>query len=254
MSGKDFGRGGKDIPNKDLNGSGRLNGTRAIAATTLLLLLLSLSAAAAQVQGQVQGQGQQGPVQGQGEIRGQIQGQDDPSLNPQANAQADPALEPQRQPSGPLDAIGRWVHDSVSTAGAGIGAAWRGTVTGIGGIGSQAGNAAKDATEVATKGAAEVAKGAANVAKGAADVASTAAKLPVSHVASGRERCTIAPNGAPDCRAAAEALCKIKGFKGGTSIDFENAENCPAATLLAGRSPAERNCPTDYFVTRSLCQ
>ena len=39
----------------------------------------------------------------------------------------------------------------------------------------------------------------------------------------------------------------------GTSVDFENVENCPAEVLLAGRR-SERDCPVDYFVTRSLCQ
>ena len=162
--------------------------------------------------------------------------------------------QPAETPAGPLDALGRWIGKSVSTAGAGINAAWRGTITGIGGIGTQAGTAAKGAGEAATtvaKGAADVAKGAAT---GAAEVASTAARLPGSHIATGRERCTIAPNGAPDCRAAAVALCKSKSFNGGTSVEFEDVENCPASVLLAGKRPEERSCPTEYFVTKSLCQ
>jgi hypothetical protein len=177
--------------------------------------------------------------------------------SPESNVPAGPPPPP----TGALETIGRWVGDSVSTAGAGINAAWRGTIDGIGGIGGQAGTAAKDAADAATtvgKGAADAAttvgKGAVDAARGAADVAGTAARLPLSRVVSGRERCTIAPNGAPDCRMAADALCKNKGFASGTSVDFENAENCPAQVLLAGKSAEERNCPIEYFVTKSLCQ
>jgi hypothetical protein len=170
-----------------------------------------------------------------------------PGSYPQGNP---PTAAPPPQPSGALETFGRWIDNSVSTAGAGISAAWRGTISGIGGIGGQAGDAAKGAADAATT----VGKGAVDVAKGAADVATTAARLPMSSFSSGRERCTIAPNGAPDCRVAADALCKNKGFKSGTSVEFENAENCPAQVLLAGKSPSERNCPIEYFVTKSLCQ
>jgi hypothetical protein len=161
-------------------------------------------------------------------------------------------------PRGTLETLGHWIDSSVSSAGAGISAAWHGTVGGFGGIGGQAGTAAKGAADAATN----VAKGAADVAKGAADVATTAAKetagavtrIPASRIAAGRERCTIAPNGAPDCRTAADTLCKSKGFSSGTSVDFENVENCPAPVLMANRPRAEHDCPIDYFVTRSLCQ
>lgn len=144
---------------------------------------------------------------------------------------------------GTLEQVGRW----IDTAGAGIGRAFKGTIGGFGGIGGQAGTAAQGAADAATS----VAKG---VAQGAADVATAAVRLPASRIASGRERCTFAPNGAPDCRGAADALCKNMGFQSGTSIEFENAENCPAEVLLAGRRRHEGDCPVDYFVTKSLCQ
>jgi hypothetical protein len=135
----------------------------------------------------------------------------------------------------------------MDDASAGIGKAFQGTIGGFSGVGAQAGTAAKGAADAATT----VAKG---VAQGAADVATAAARLPTSRIASGRERCTIAPNGAPDCRGAADALCKTKGFQSGTSIEFENNENCPAEVLMAGRRRAEGDCPVDYYVTKSLCQ
>jgi hypothetical protein len=178
---------------------------------------------------------------------------------PAAPAPAAPTPPASATPaSGTLESVGRWIDDSVTSAGAGIGAAWRGTIGGFGGIGGQASTAAQGAADAAT----HVAKGAADVAKGAADIATSAAKetagavtrLPTAQIASGRERCTIAPNGAPDCQAAASALCKAKGFSSGSSIDFENVENCPAQVLVAGRQHVQGECPIDYFVTKSLCQ
>jgi hypothetical protein len=185
----------------------------------------------------------QQPVGEDAQVR---EAQASPAQAPNADPQtANPA--PAAQPSSPLEAVGRWINNSVSSAGAGIGAAWEGTIGGFSGIGGQAGSAAKGAADAATT----VAKGAADVAK---ETAGAVTRLPTSRIASGREKCGVAPNGAPDCRIAAEALCKGKGFNSGTSIDFENVENCPAQVLLAGRGPSERNCPVDYFVTRSLCQ
>jgi hypothetical protein len=173
--------------------------------------------------------------------------------DPQSGAALQPTNPPTVQPPstasppGALEQVGRWIDDSVSTAGVGIGKAFQGTIGGFGGIGGQAGTAAQGAADAATS----VAKG---VAQGAADVATAAARLPSSRIASGREKCTFAPNGAPDCRGAADALCKSRGFQSGTCIEFENAENCPANVLIAGRERTEGDCPVDYFVTKSLCQ
>jgi hypothetical protein len=240
-------------------------GTCSLAGTLLLLLAVAAPAldgrprnvrAQDLQEAQTQAEAQPTEVQTtQGQItQGQVQfGPEAQNTDPQAVSP--PAPAPSR---GALETVGRWIDDSVSSAGAGISAAWRGTIGGFGGIGGQANTAAKGAADAATT----VAKGAADVAKGAADVATTAAKetagavtrLPSSRIASGRERCTTAPNGAPDCRIAADTLCKNKGFNSGTSVDFENVENCPAQVLMANRPRAEHECPIDYFVTRSLCQ
>jgi hypothetical protein len=220
----------------------RRAGVCSVAGTLLLLTV----AAAVGLDGRpreprVPGQATQVPdAQAQG---GEAQ---DQSGRPPADTQAADSAASQPR-LGPLDTVGRWIGDTVSSAGAGIGAAWQGTVGGFSGIGSQAGSAAKGAADAAST----VAKGAADVAKGTADAVT---RFPASRIASGRERCIVAPNGAPDCRVAAETLCKSKGFNSGTSVDFENVENCPAQVLLSGRRPAEGQCPVDYFVTRSLCQ
>ncbi len=115
--------------------------------------------------------------------------------------------------------------------------------------------AAKGAADAASKGAADVAKGAADVAKGAAGVAvDNVTKLPVAGIAAGREQCAIAGNGAPDCQVAAAALCRASGFRTGTSVDFETAENCPAAYRGANRERPDGACPLEHFVTRALCK
>jgi uncharacterized membrane protein len=86
--------------------------------------------------------------------------------------------------------------------------------------------------------------------KAAADAV---ARLPNTRVVVGHEKCKVAPNGAPDCVAAAVAVCKKKGFKGGSSVDMTTAEVCPAQVYLAGQSSGP-GCHTETFVSRALCQ
>jgi uncharacterized membrane protein len=78
--------------------------------------------------------------------------------------------------------------------------------------------------------------------------------MPGSRIVSGRERCGTAANGAPDCRAAAETMCKAKGFESGSSIDFVTAEKCTAQAMAGGRRPLAGECPVEHIVTRALCQ
>ena len=79
------------------------------------------------------------------------------------------------------------------------------------------------------------------------------AKLPTARVINGHERCVVAPNGAPDCLAAAEALCRKQGFSSGKSMDFTSAEECPARALLSGQQ-AGAGCTTVTFISRAMCQ
>ena len=85
------------------------------------------------------------------------------------------------------------------------------------------------------------------------DAVGAAVKLPLSRVVTGRERCTTAPNGAPDCLAAADALCRKQGFSNGKSLDFTSAEQCPPRVRLSGRQ-SEADCTTVTFISRALCQ
>jgi hypothetical protein len=142
---------------------------------------------------------------------------------PQAQPGASPVPAPGNKP-GFIDAFGRWIGDSVSNWNAGL------------------------------KGAADVAKDAADAATNATrDTAGAVARFPGARVISERATCPTAPNGAPDCRAAAEAICKAHGFASGSSVDFQTAEKCPPISLKqADREPAI--CTIESYVTRSLCQ
>lgn len=76
----------------------------------------------------------------------------------------------------------------------------------------------------------------------------------VQSVITGRAACPMTANGAPDCVAAAEQMCKGKGFKTGKSLDIETAEKCSAKVYLSGRTGAPGECRTENFVTRAICQ
>ena len=162
-----------------------------------------------------------------------------------------PVPAPAAQP-GLIDAFGRWMKDSTSALNARLG----------GGNAKDISDAASNAANNAAKNTADVAKGAADVTRDAAsavtnaarDTAGALSRLPTSRVAVGRERCAIAPNGAPDCGVAAQALCRAIGFASGSSIDFETAEACPSAALMARWRGEPASCTTENYVTRALCQ
>jgi hypothetical protein len=87
----------------------------------------------------------------------------------------------------------------------------------------------------------------------AKDAANAVGQLSTTRVVAGHEKCRDAPNGAPDCIAAADAICKSKGFQSGKSVDMTTAEVCPAEVYLAGRNSGP-GCRTVTFVSRALCQ
>jgi hypothetical protein len=85
------------------------------------------------------------------------------------------------------------------------------------------------------------------------DAAQRWSRLTTSSMVTGRVKCPVADNGAPDCNAASAELCQAKGFKGGKSTDTDAVQVCPVKVLLSGkRRPGD--CRTDNFVTRALCQ
>jgi hypothetical protein len=116
-----------------------------------------------------------------------------------------------------------------------IGSNFKDARSGVENFGHEAGVAAKSTVDTAK------------------DAAGAVARIPGVRVISGHEKCKVAPNGAPDCVAAAMAICKSKGFESGKSLDMTTAEVCPAQVYLSGRNSGE-GCHTETFVSRVLCQ
>lgn len=89
----------------------------------------------------------------------------------------------------------------------------------------------------------------------ARDAGDNLSRLSKQEVVSGRVKCPLAVNGAPDCKSAANRLCTVAGFKEGRSIDSDSAEDCPASVLLSDKTPpAPAECRVENFVIRALCQ
>lgn len=140
-----------------------------------------------------------------------------------------PAPKPQNE--GFFAAVSRW----FSQQSANVGSSLKDAGQKVQSLGDQAGEAAKTTVE------------------GAKDAAGAVARIPVARPVSGHEKCQIAPNGAPDCIAAANTMCKAKGFDSGKSLDMTTAEVCPPKVWMAGRSSGPE-CKTETFVSRALCQ
>jgi hypothetical protein len=139
-----------------------------------------------------------------------------------------------------IDVFGRFIGDSTTK----LNSQLKSTNETLGHLGGQTSDAAKDAVKDAAMGAVGTAK----------DAAGTLMGLPSARIVTGRERCVIAQNGVPDCRAAADAACRGKGFGSGRSLDTQSAQKCPARVWLSGRFPAEGDCQLETFVTRAVCQ
>jgi hypothetical protein len=153
-----------------------------------------------------------------------------------------PGSEPQQQAAAPADAqsgppkpglfgrIGRWLDDSIGGVAAGLGGA-RDTV---GAIGTTATDAAK---------------GAAGVAR---DAAATVARIPAGSLVTGRAHC-VRVGGGPDCAAAAETLCRVKGYGSGTSLHIQSEQKCPVWGWISGEKTVGK-CSTETYVTSAMCR
>ena len=165
-------------------------------------------------------------------LGGAAHGQQPPAA-PQEQAAPQPKIASPVEPDRPgfIAAFGHWIENSVTN--------WNSGVKG-------AADVAKDAAGTAT----DAAKGAADVAT---DTAGAVARIPATRVIAQRATCPVAPNGAPDCRAAAETICKAHGFASGNSIDFQTAEKCPPIALNRPDGEPPR-CVIESYVTRALCR
>jgi hypothetical protein len=158
-----------------------------------------------------------------------------------------PVLQPQQQPPQPapaarppqkdgfFDALGRWWDKGVADFKANVdesNAKWRElgkqSDTKWRELGQQTGQAVKDAGDAL-------------------------AKIPGTRIIEGRQRCEVAPNGSPDCNAAATVICKGKGFAEGKSVDIQQARKCSARAWLSS-SPADSECTTETIVIKAACQ
>ena len=131
---------------------------------------------------------------------------------------------------GPLGTVGNWIDESIDRLGTGL-------------------KATQKTIDDLTAPTRDAVQSAAGVAK---DAAKAFTRLPRVGFASGSERCPIAPNGAPDCQAASDALCKANGFESGRSLDTRTEAYCPPPQIkLSGPLPKLTEC---IFVTRAICR
>lgn len=92
-----------------------------------------------------------------------------------------------------------------------------------------------------------------NAAEATRKAATALFRLPGTRVIEVRQRCEIAPNGAPDCRRAAANACRAKGYSDGHPVDVQSSENCPPAVWMSGREPAAGECPEETVVLMVAC-
>jgi hypothetical protein len=151
-----------------------------------------------------------------------------------AMAAAQDATAPEQKSNdggGFLAAVTRWFRDQSAN----VNSSFESARKKVEGVSRDAGDAAKTTVE------------------GAKDAAGAVARIPAARAVSGHEKCQLAPNGAPDCVAAASTMCKAKGFESGKSLDMTTAEVCPPKVYMSGRSTGPE-CTTETFVSRAFCQ
>ena len=91
-----------------------------------------------------------------------------------------------------------------------------------------------------------------DLSSGRDSAAAAVGNLPVPRIVTGRTICAPGVNGAPDCQAAAQAVCRQRGLSGGRSMDVETVEDCLSRALLA-RAGQAGTCKTNTYVTRVAC-
>ncbi len=148
-------------------------------------------------------------------------------VQPLPPAPAEPAAPPRRE--GFLDALGRWMEKSAADFKASVeenNAKWRE-------LNEKNEKAAREAA-AASREAIEAFKNLSNV-----------------RIVEAKRTCEPAPNGSPDCQAAAEAICRDKGFAGGKSADIQTSRKCSARALL---TRDEGGCRIETMVVKAACQ
>jgi hypothetical protein len=152
-------------------------------------------------------------------------------ISAMAIAQDQPAPAQKPPSEGFFATINRWFEQQTAN----VNSSFKDARKKVEGFSSAAGDAAKTTVD------------------GAKDAAGAVARISATRAVSGHEKCELAPNGAPDCLAAANIMCKGKGFDSGKSLDMTTAEVCPVKVYMSGRSTGPE-CTTETFVSRALCQ
>jgi len=197
---------------------------RVLAATWLLAALLSPAAMAL-------AQNAQQPSNGSGAVQA-APAQPAPPTAPAPQARGlFPAQPPPTERPGFIYAFGRW---------------WDNTRSKI----DDMRKGPNDAAEGAAAAGQDALKNAAEATKNAA---TALFRLPGTRVVEVRQRCEVAPNGAPDCRKAASNACRAKGFSDGHPIDVQSSENCPPAVWMSGHEPAAGECREETVVLMVAC-
>jgi hypothetical protein len=169
---------------------------------------------------------------------------------PTAPAPSIPPQPPAANKPGFLHQLKVWWDDSIAAVDEKIRDA-RGKVDGLDAKADDATKGAADATKGAAAAAQDAVKGAVEATKNAA---TAIARLPNTRLIDVRETCATAPNGAPDCAAAAASGCRGKGFATGSPLDVRTAEKCDTTNLQAGQIPGQRVCAAETVVIRAVCQ
>lgn len=184
-----------------------------------------------------------------------------PPAQPQAEPPAQPPAAPPRR-DGFFDTIGRWWEKSTRDFKASVdenNAKWKRSVE-ESNAKLKAGVDESNAkwrelgrkTEQATKEAAAAQKEATEeFLKAQKEAAEAFKNLPNLRMVEGRQVCATAANGSPDCQAAAETICKGKGFGTGKSADITTSRKCSARALL---QRDESECRTETVVIKAACQ
>ena len=156
-----------------------------------------------------------------------------------------------------------WWADSIGFFDAKI-KGTRGTVDTLNKKSSDAARGVAAATQDAVKGALGVSKDAAAVTQGAVkgaldaskDAAGAIVRLPNTRVVEVHERCATAPNGAPDCGAAATAACRSKGFATAArrSMFAPRKNVIPHRRCSKGSARARPIARSKSVITRAMCQ
>lgn len=190
--------------------------------------------------------------------------QGDPQIQPsepKGEQTAQPPAAPSRR-EGLFDAFGRWWEKSTRDFKAKVdesNAKWKQSVDESNAklkAGVDENNARwrelSRKTEQATKEAAAAQKEATEeFLKAQREAAEAFKNLPNLRMVEGRQVCGIAPNGSPDCQAAAQVICKAKGFATGKSADITTSRKCSARALL---QRDESECRTETVVIKAACQ